>query len=322
MTSERVLLLDVSRWQTNMDWRLVAASGVAGVIVKATQGLSWRDAMFETHIAQASAAGLVIGAYHWCDPTLPDESQAEFFLKTIEPHPIQFVAIDIEQYWQYWSEYYRRTIRCVVPSKRISDNGYRISRFLRDHSSLPVVIYTRASFIHDRAPDALSWLPGFPLWLAHYPYARGTVRTTWDELRANHLPKLRGPSLPRTCTTWLLWQFSGDRFILPGTGGGKIDLNYFNGDIQALETFLKSGAVPVTPPPAPPLLPKPVRALANVNLRRQPYYALDNRVGWVARGQIVTAYEISMNGADTWVRIGTDQWMAMIIRGATLAEWV
>lgn len=65
-------IIDVSSWQhagnKPIDWAAVAGSGVEGVIVKATQGLSYVNPWFAPDYHGATAAGLVVGAYHYCTP--------------------------------------------------------------------------------------------------------------------------------------------------------------------------------------------------------------------------------------------------------------
>lgn len=71
---------DVSRYNANVDWRGLAASGHRFVYVKATEGTSHTS---PTHAAQrtaARAAGLYQGAYHYARPAASDgATQARFF---------------------------------------------------------------------------------------------------------------------------------------------------------------------------------------------------------------------------------------------------
>lgn len=61
--------IDVSAWQhpngAAIDWPQVRASGVTGVVIKATQGVWYRNPDFHADAAAAAAAGLVVGAYHF-----------------------------------------------------------------------------------------------------------------------------------------------------------------------------------------------------------------------------------------------------------------
>jgi hypothetical protein len=65
-------IIDISSWQhvsgAAIDWAAVAASGVAGVIVKVTQGTSYANPYFASDYAEARAAGLLVGAYHFAEP--------------------------------------------------------------------------------------------------------------------------------------------------------------------------------------------------------------------------------------------------------------
>lgn len=103
--------------------------------------------------------------------------------------------------------------------------------------ALPVVIYTRTSFILEHARPMLSWLGEYPLWLAQYPYLRGTpVNLNWSDLNAL-ITTSSGPTLPPGIPTWTFWQWSGDRFHLPGISSYP-DLNVFNGDLASLKRFM------------------------------------------------------------------------------------
>lgn len=60
--------IDVSHYQETIDWTKVAASGRRFAIAKATDGSSFIDPMYATNKAEAMAAGLVFGAYHFARP--------------------------------------------------------------------------------------------------------------------------------------------------------------------------------------------------------------------------------------------------------------
>lgn len=60
-------VIDVSTHQRNINWSVVKASGVDGVIIRAGYGreASQKDARYEQYYAGAKAAGLKVGAYHY-----------------------------------------------------------------------------------------------------------------------------------------------------------------------------------------------------------------------------------------------------------------
>ncbi len=61
----KVTCIDVSCWQTNVDYAKVKKAGIEAVIIRAGYGreLSQKDSQFETHYKNAKANGLKIGAY-------------------------------------------------------------------------------------------------------------------------------------------------------------------------------------------------------------------------------------------------------------------
>lgn len=60
--------VDVSHWQGEVDWTAVAGSGVRFAILKATEGRTFVDDHYQANRAGATAAGLVVTAYHFARP--------------------------------------------------------------------------------------------------------------------------------------------------------------------------------------------------------------------------------------------------------------
>src|SRR5262249_53760125 len=85
--------VDLSHWQTPVDFVKARAAGIVAVILKATQGSQWTDATFAPRVAAATAAGLFVGAYHFLDDSAP-ERQVEHFLTVAEGCPV--LALDAE----------------------------------------------------------------------------------------------------------------------------------------------------------------------------------------------------------------------------------
>jgi lysozyme len=61
------LVIDISHWNEVTDWHAVRASGVLGVIHKFSQGVSYRDDMFNAARAGCEEAGLLFGRYHFAE---------------------------------------------------------------------------------------------------------------------------------------------------------------------------------------------------------------------------------------------------------------
>lgn len=96
-------VIDVSSWQhpggAAIDFEKVAADGVQGVIVKATQGTSYTNPFFHGDVEAAHAAGLLVGAYHFAEPgrSTPDE-QAAFHRGVIQGLDLELGTwLDLEE---------------------------------------------------------------------------------------------------------------------------------------------------------------------------------------------------------------------------------
>lgn len=61
----KVTCIDVSCWQTGIDYKKIKNSGIEAIIIRSGYGreVSQKDTQFETHYAGAKAAGLKIGSY-------------------------------------------------------------------------------------------------------------------------------------------------------------------------------------------------------------------------------------------------------------------
>ncbi len=232
--------VDVSHWQRSVDWKLLRKAGVSFANIKASQGTQVSDQLLHTHFSGARNAGMVTGVYHWVDPILPAARQIDHFMDVCSGLDFDFAALDVEQYWQSWQEWAKhKVVRCFEP-EGISACVREAAQTLRAAITKPVVIYTRTSFVLTYAEPMQDWLSGWPLWLAFYPYPHGQVNVSWESLRREHLPKIKGPDLPGGASDWHFWQFSGDRFVLPGADS-PLDLTFFNGSEEQLRAWCSAG---------------------------------------------------------------------------------
>lgn len=61
-------IIDVSNVNGVVDWHRVYAAGIRGVYLKATEGATFDDGLFQSARRRANAAGLRVGAYHFARP--------------------------------------------------------------------------------------------------------------------------------------------------------------------------------------------------------------------------------------------------------------
>lgn len=94
--------IDVSKWQGNIDWNRVKASGVDFAILRAGYGSvsSQKDVTFEDNYQNAKAAGIPVGAYHYsyAKDVAGAKKEAQTFLEWIKGKQFEYpVVFDIEE---------------------------------------------------------------------------------------------------------------------------------------------------------------------------------------------------------------------------------
>ncbi len=295
----RALGMDMAKYNS-ADYNLLHQNGVEFLVGKASQGDYRKDIKYNTHASGAEGAGMIPAAYHWNDPLSPDIAQADFFLESIEGSPAKFIWIDVEQEWADWNEWLlavqgRGRITKFIPPARISESAFNIVRYIGQNCNLPLAIYTRVSFLNDYAAPMFTWVQRYPLVLAQYPYTLVKVHVSWDEMRANY-PKIWDPILPVNSDRWHFWQFTGDKFYVPGCDT-PVDLDFWNGDIDSLTAWAGGQTPPTPPPPAKEGLCFKV-VQDGLNVRTGPGTNFTS-IGKLAIGQVVQVRDVGGSGA--WV---------------------
>src|ERR1700758_3489830 len=83
--------------KVSVDFSVVKSKGIAAVILKATQGIGFVDPAFAQRLADARAAGLLIGAYHFMDAASPVDQMAHF-LSVVGADDGVLLVVDFEAY--------------------------------------------------------------------------------------------------------------------------------------------------------------------------------------------------------------------------------
>lgn len=120
--------VDVSTYQTNVDFKKLKAAGVDFVIIRAGYGdyLSFpgqKDHMFESHYKNAKAAGLHVGAYWFCYSYTPEAAkrEAKGFLEVIKGKQFDYpVYLDLETNGSY-SPFSTGKTNCTAMVKAFCD---------------------------------------------------------------------------------------------------------------------------------------------------------------------------------------------------------
>jgi GH25 family lysozyme M1 (1,4-beta-N-acetylmuramidase) len=235
--------VDVSSWQATVHWEKLDENGVRFASIKASQGSYRQDPLGPSHLKAAQAAGMLCGVYHWMDPGCAVNAQISNLEHRLKGLDYAFLALDVEQYWSDWGEWQKGSISKRYPGKLISDCAQACADAMLSKFNKPVLIYTRASFVKEYAPQMVEWLPNWDLWLAHYPYHPGRIHLSWEQLKKHYVPSIPAPAVPEGSKNWRFWQFSGDKFILPGEQSA-LDLNFYHGSLQDLQAWLGQPQTP------------------------------------------------------------------------------
>ncbi|SFJ42930.1 Copper amine oxidase N-terminal domain-containing protein [Paenibacillus sp. UNC496MF] len=167
-SASNVNVIDVSHHQGIVDWDKVRAAGVAGAFIKATEGTGFKDPAMATNAANAAAAGLKIGFYHYAHPETNDaEAEAQFFVARISGYKADFPhVLDVEG------------DASKVPSAQLTDWCAAWLQEVERLTGHDTMIYTGASFAKSYLGKRLG---AWPLWIAHYGVNNPMDNPTWDE---------------------------------------------------------------------------------------------------------------------------------------------
>lgn len=330
MPNPTELVIDISLWQRKIRAEILRAAGVQLAIIKATQGKT-ADPVFKKNAQDCQENGLPVAAYHWCDPIEDAESQAWTHLEAVRGLPVRFLAVDVEQWWSNWGDWRMALQRKLewaavrtVKRGKLGPHAEKVCSTLRK-AGYPVVLYTSRGYVTSYAPEMASWICDYPLWVAAYIQPAGKMTLDWDAFKASWLPKAsQSPLLPPGAGRVVGWQFTGDRFILPGTYSddagtrrSAADVSVFDAQFLA-EVGALGDAYPVLTE-KPVGLDQPIGSIVvlarALNVRTGPDtdYTV---VGGLRKSDRVQYYAVDGD----WVRIGKNRWICLRYGGLELAS--
>jgi GH25 family lysozyme M1 (1,4-beta-N-acetylmuramidase) len=200
--------IDVSNWQRQIDWLLVAGSGHSFVFAKATESTTFSDVTYPLNRTGARGIGLKFGAYHFAQPSGSSDAavvasavaQADYFLSVAQPAPGDLLPVlDLERTGNL------SPARLTLWTQAWVDQ-------VKARTGLNAIIYVSPSFWKERLGDTSTFATnGNRLWIAHW-----TKET---------LPILPGGSWG--ALGWSFWQWTSCSRV-PGISG-CVDANRFNG---------------------------------------------------------------------------------------------
>ena len=188
--------VDVSAYQGNVDWAVLAEQGVDFAFLKATEGSLLQDRQFAANWAGASEAGVRAGAYHFLSYDSPGDTQADNFIAVV---PVTEGAlppvVDIEFYGEYLEEPPEKEhVRSILDPL--------LERLEEHYGVKPILYVTYRSYYRYIAGGGYG---DYPIWCS-------------------------SPTIFPLVAGWDFWQYSHSA-RLPGYDGDqdRIDLNIFRG---------------------------------------------------------------------------------------------
>jgi lysozyme len=206
--------IDVSYWQSGIDWPKVRATGQRFVIIKATEGETYADPTFNDDWNGSRLSGLLRAPYCFFHPRQDPKKQADNFLSAVRAQGDRGElppAIDLE-------------VTDGLTGDKIIP---RVKAWLDEVEAAlgrKPMIYAGVSFLETNlsvpggGPPA--WAKDYPFWLGWYPYQYS------DGMN---------PLMPRGWFNWTFWQYS-DNGRLNGINT-KVNLDIFNGTLEELYAF-------------------------------------------------------------------------------------
>ncbi len=230
--------LDVSGWQTAIDWNQVWANGARFAYAKATEGDYYTSSHFNAQYTGSYNVGMIRGAYHYAIPNISDGStQASYFVRngggwrpdgrTLPP------LLDIE-YDPYTSRDGTNSCYGLSQPQMVQWIASFSNTVLKLTGIVPA-IYTTTGW-WTQCTGASTVFFANPLFIARYPRSISA-----------------GPgTLPASWAQYAMWQYA-DSGTFPG------DQDTFNGSWSDLQLLARGGpVVPAQPLPVVPAQPLPV----------------------------------------------------------------
>ncbi len=156
----RVPGIDVSMWQGDVDWAAVASTPTRFAIMRATRGHDYVDPRYAEYLAEGSASGLVVGAYHRAKVSLAAgdaRAEANHFVDVAQIEAGDVLPVlDIEEHGGL-----------TVPQLTDWVRTWLARVFTR--TGVRAMIYASPHFWRTYLGDT-TWFAdhGYPLWIAHW----------------------------------------------------------------------------------------------------------------------------------------------------------
>jgi GH25 family lysozyme M1 (1,4-beta-N-acetylmuramidase) len=244
------MILGIDDWAGNVitDYKPATDAGVGFAYSRLGQGQSYNntgetggqgDYLYKTHHEQANLAGWLHGTYWVLDPAYTWQEQLDWVIK-------EWPNDDDLPFW----------VDCELngnlnSAQLIDLTGNMLGNLTAHYKRKPMIYTGKLWFWEANMVPAPAWQLEYDFALAQYPFLTyPRITTSWENLKAHFVPwdkwtpGLNSPIPGHTQPPAAIWQFSGDKFILPGISG-PVDLC-----LMSEETLARIRTTP-TPVPVP-----------------------------------------------------------------------
>lgn len=199
---------DISHNNT-INWEHLS-SNIKFVYCKATQGHGFKDPMFEKYWSHLEKINVHRGAYHFLTATDSAQAQADIFLS----FKIDFTLPGILPPMLDFEDQVPASLNVNITKNKAAFIKLITDwiNIVQEATKRTVITYSYRNFFASYLNNH-SW-PQNPLWLAAY--------------------QSTPPKLPIGYNSYLIWQNSERGKLSGELTGGEIDMDVFNGDINAL----------------------------------------------------------------------------------------
>lgn len=147
--------IDVSKWQGDINWKSVSASGIDFAMIRSSFGSTDVDIKLKQNVSGCEKYGIPYGFYHYTYAKSVSEAkkEARFFIKTIRNYSPEYpVVLDIEE--SFYNSMSRKEVTNIITAfmEELENAGYY------------AMIYSGAKFLTDNT--YIEKLKAYDIWVA------------------------------------------------------------------------------------------------------------------------------------------------------------
>lgn len=201
-------VVDLSHHNKITDFHAIINDGIVGIIHKATEGLSMKDAKYDNRKAKWLDLNMLWGSYHFASKGSGKE-QALRFLDVVKPVKGELLVLDYEK---------------SLSGKLMSiDEAEKFVSYIQEQTGIWPGLYSGNDIKEQLGNRKDTPLKNCWLWIAQYGSRATNIPPAWSD--------------------WTMWQYTDGSVPSSAAGPktvngiGKCDRNFFNGTMAELRVF-------------------------------------------------------------------------------------